>query len=205
MKAIDLSHTLFAGMDVYPGDETVPAIDRLSDHGDGQHRSSAFGMGCHTGTHIDLPLHFKAGEPALESFPLEGCFGRARVFAAPPGRITAAALDGADLSGLDFVLLRTGWERHWGTPRYYRDWPWLDPGLADLLAGAGLRGVGLDSPSVDPLGARASHERLAAAGLVNVENLANLDRLPDEGFLFAALPLRLEGAEASPVRAVALI
>jgi len=192
-------------MDVYPGDETAPAIERLSDHGDGQHRSSAFGMGCHTGTHIDLPLHFKAGEPALEDYPLARCFGRARVFTVPQGRITATALDGIDLSDLDFVLLRTGWERHWGTPRYYRDWPWLDPGLADLLACAGLCGVGLDSPSVDQLDVHASHEKLAAAGLINVENLANLGRLPDESFLFVAMPLKLEGAEASPVRAVALI
>jgi kynurenine formamidase len=121
------------------------------------------------------------------------------------GRIAADVLDGADLADLDFVLLRTGWERHWGTPRYYRDWPWLEPALAERLAGAGLRGVGLDSPSVDPLDEGASHERLAAGGLINVENLANLDRLPDGPFLFMAFPLRLQGAEASPVRAVALL
>lgn len=205
MRTIDLSHTLRTGMDVYPGDETVPAVERLSEHGTGTHQSSALAMGCHTGTHIDLPLHFRAGEPALESYSLDGCCGQARVFTVPDGRIPADALADADLAGLDFVLLRTGWERHWGTPRYYRDWPWLDPALADLFAGAGLRGVGLDSPSIDPLGASDAHQRLAAAGLINVENLANLDRLPDGPFLFAAFPLRLEGSEASPVRAVALL
>jgi len=205
MDVIDLSHILRTGMAVYPGDETVPRIDRLSEHGEGKHQSSALAMGCHTGTHVDLPLHFRAGEPALEAFPPAGCAGRARVLDAPAGRIPADALDGADLADLDFVLLRTGWERHWGTPRYYDGWPWLDPDLADRLADAGLRGVGLDSPSIDPLGGSTVHERLAAAGLINVENLANLDRLPDGPFLFAAFPLRLEGAEASPVRAVALL
>jgi len=205
MQVIDLSHTLRTDMAVYPGDETVPAIRRLSEHGDGRHQSSALVAGCHAGTHIDLPLHFKAGEPSLEAYPLEGCIGRARVFTVPQGRIPADALAGADLSGVCFVLLRTGWERHWGTSAYYRDWPWLEPGLAELLAGAGLRGVGLDSPSIDPLDGEVSHGILAAAGLINIENLANLDRLPDEDFLFAALPLKLEGAEASPVRAVALI
>jgi len=205
MEVVDLSHTLRTGMPVYPGDETVPVIRRLSEHGEGSHQSSALVTGCHAGTHIDLPLHFRAGAPPLEDYPPEGCIGRARVFDVPQGRIPADALDGADLADVDFVLLRTGWERHWGAPAYYRDWPWLEPGLAERLAGAGLRGVGLDSPSIDPRGGQASHEILAAAGLINVENLANLDRLPDEGFLFAALPLKLEGAEASPVRAVALI
>ncbi|MBA4377307.1 MAG: hypothetical protein C0395_01385 [Gemmatimonas sp.] len=73
------------------------------------------------------------------------------------------------------------------------------------MAEAGLKGVGLDSPSIDPFGVETAHLILAEAGLINIENLAALDRLPAGPFRFAALPLRLAGAEASPVRAVAWV
>ncbi len=205
MKLLDLSHTIKTDMPAYPGDTSRTFIERLSAHGEASHQASSFSMGCHVGTHIDLPLHFRDGEPGLDTYPPMGCLGRARVFPAPQGAIGTDVFTATDLSSLDFVLLRTGWSRRWGTSGYYEDWPWLDSEAAEMLAGAGLRGVGLDGPSVDPLGGQAAHEILAAAGLINVENLTNLDQLPDDPFLFMALPLKLSGAEASPVRAVALL
>jgi kynurenine formamidase len=203
MKLIDLSHVLETGMAVYPGDPVSPRIQRLSDHGAGSHRSSALDTGCHAGTHIDLPLHFLAGEPALEAFPAERCVGTAVVVDAPAGAAPPSVLDGVDPAGLDFVLLRTGWSRHWGTPRYYADWPHLAPATARRLAAMSLKGVGLDTPSIDPFGEETAHRLLAAAGLINIENLANLAALPAGRFELLVLPLRLSGAEASPVRAVA--
>ena len=113
--------------------------------------------------------------------------------------------DGADLSTVDFLLFDTGWDRHWGTDRYYRDWSWLSPDLARLLAAAGLKGVGLDTPSLDPHGAQTAHDICAPAGLINLENLANLGAVPATGFTLMALPLKLVETEASPVRAVALV
>jgi kynurenine formamidase len=81
----------------------------------------------------------------------------------------------------------------------------LSPELARFLAGAGLKGVGLDTPSLDPYGAQVAHDICAPAGMINLENLANLGALPAVGFTLFALPLKLEGTEASPVRAVALV
>jgi kynurenine formamidase len=77
--------------------------------------------------------------------------------------------------------------------------------MAMLLAQSKLKGVGLDTPGVDPLGVRSVHDLFAAAGMINVENLANLAALPEVPFDFIVFPLKLAGAEASPVRAVALI
>lgn len=122
-----------------------------------------------------------------------------------PGPLGPAVLDGVDLGGADFVLFDTGWSRHWGQPAYYASWPWLSEPLAARLAEAGLKGVGLDTPSLDDRDGRAAHDLFAAAGMVNLENLANLGSLPSAGFLVLALPLPLVGAEASPVRAVALL
>jgi len=209
MRVIDLSHTIVAGMDQYPGDDQPLRLLTRTEHGPANHMSSALEFGCHVGTHIDTPLHFRAGEPGLGTGPLDAFWGRARVIDAPagdqPGPLAAGSLDDLDLEHLDFLLFRTGWERHWGSDRYYAAWPYLGEELTERIATADLRGIGLDSPSLDPLGGQAAHARLAARGMINIENLANLAALPSRPFELFVLPLRLEGTEGSPVRAVALV
>ncbi len=209
MRVIDLSHTIVSGMDQYPGDDQPLRLLRRTEHGPANHMSSSLEFGCHVGTHIDTPLHFRAGEPGLDALPLDACWGRARVVDTPagqrPGALSAGSLEELDLENLDFLLLRTGWERHWGTPRYYQEWPYLATELARVVVRAGLKGVGLDSPSLDALGGHEAHDLCAAAGMINIENLANLTALPDEPFTLLVLPLKLAGCEASPIRAAALI
>jgi arylformamidase len=209
VEFVDLTHPIVTGMAQWPGDDQPLAVRRLSDHGPGSHMSSAVAFGCHVGTHIDLPLHFRAGEPDLGLLPPEAFIGRARVVRAghgeAAGALPATLLDGVDTSDLDFVLFDTGWSRHWGTGRYYREWPWYGEDLAGRLAAAGLKGTGLDTPSLDPHGGQRAHDICAAAGLINVENLTGLGSLPAAAFTLFVLPLRLAGAEASPVRAVALV
>jgi len=209
LQLIDLSHTITPGMAQWPGDRQPLAIHRRSEHGAESHMSSALEFGCHVGTHIDLALHFKAGAPPIEELPLAAFGGRARVIRAGDGTtagpLGADLLDGMDLADLDFVLFDTGWARHWGGDRYYREWPWYGEDLARRLAAAGLKGSGLDTPSLDPFAGQAAHDICAAAGLINIENLAGLDRLPDAPFTLLVLPLKLAGTEASPVRAAALL
>lgn len=207
MQLIDLSHTIESQMAQWPGDEQPLRLIRQSEHGPGSHLSSALALGCHVGTHIDAALHFRDGEPALHELPVGHFAGRAVVVRTDVGDCPEALgpeiLEGTDLSEVDFVLLHTGWDQHWGTPRYYQQWPWLSTALARALAAANLQGVGLDTPSLDVLNGHVAHEICAEAGLINIENLTNLAALPDGPFLFMALPLKLHGTEASPVRAVA--
>ena len=209
MRLVDLSHTIVSGMAQWPGDRQPLVLHRQSRHGPESHMSSSLEMGCHVGTHIDAPLHFLDGQPGLDALPPERFVGPGRVIAAPasdpPAAIGPEVLDGIDLSGVDFVLLDTGWSRHWGTALYYRHWPWLSPELAERLAAAGLKGVGLDTPSLDTFDGQKAHEICAAAGLINVENLTGLEAMAGCDFLLLALPLKLDATEASPVRAVAWV
>lgn len=210
---VDLSHPIVSGMPQWPGDSQSLRVVRLCDHGEGPCRSSRLELGCHVGTHVDAPGHFLAGAPGVAELPPDRFCGPAVVVRpgdgpgspVSPGPLGPEALAGVDLRGVDFVLFDTGWSRHWGQPAYYASWPWLSEPLAARLAAAGLKGVGLDTPSLDDRDGRAAHDLFAAAGMVNLENLANLDSLPSAGFLVLALPLPLVGAEASPVRAVALL
>jgi kynurenine formamidase len=209
LPLIDLSHVVASGMPQWPGDAQPLAIHRNSVHGPDSHMSSSVAFGCHVGTHIDAPLHFLDGAPGVDAMPLDRFTGPALVVRCGDGETAAAigpeVLDGHDLAEVDFVLFATGWDRHWGTPRYYEEWPWLAPALAERLAAAGLKGVGLDTPSLDPYDGQAAHDICAPAGMINVENLANLGALPERGAELIVLPLKLDGTEASPVRAVARV
>ena len=209
MRLIDLSHAVVPDMPQWPGDGQPLRIVRTAEHGQGPYRSSRLEIGCHVGTHVDAPAHFLAGAGGVDDLPLDRFAGTAVVVrpspAPGPGPLPAALLDGVDLAGIDFVLLDTGWARHWGQPRYYEQWPFLSTALAERLAGARLKGVGLDTPSLDDFAGHAAHDICAAAGLVNLENLANLAALPQRGFRLLALPLKLADTEASPVRAAALL
>lgn len=213
LHLVDLSHPIVTGMPQWPGDGQSLRIVRLADHGDAPCRSSRLELGCHVGTHMDAPSHFLAGAPGVAELPPGRCCGPAAVIRPARGAdghvgcgpLGEEVLDGVDLAGVDFVLFDTGWSRHWGQPAYYAQWPWLSGPLAARLAAAGLKGVGVDTPSLDDAAGRVAHDLFAAAGMVNLENLAHLGSLPACGFLLLALPLPLTGAEASPVRAVALM
>lgn len=207
MAIIDLSHKIHGGMTGYPGDEAPRLVPTLTHAADGI-LSSRIELSCHTGTHIDSPLHFRDGRPSVAEMSPAACAGPAirleASFGAAPGPLAAELLTAVDLAGVDFVLVHTGWDRFWGTERYYSSWPFLDLELARLLANADLKGVGLDTPSVDRRDGREVHDLFAACGYVNIENLTNLASLPPGHFTFMALPLKLVGVEASPVRAVAV-
>jgi arylformamidase len=209
MRWIDLSHEIRGGMDQYPGDQRPVRLIRDCEHGVDPYLATSLEIGCHVGTHLDAPLHFGPGRPGVDALPLSACAGPARVLdvraVAAAGPLPANLLPAAWCPDVDFLLLHTGWSRHWRTPQYYDGWPWLAADLADRLAAAGLKGVGIDGPSVDDLDRRACHDIFAAAGMVNLENLTGLAALPPEPFLLVALPLKLHATEASPVRAAALI
>lgn len=208
-KLMDLSHTIVADMAQWPGDTQPLQLHRRSRHGEDTHMSSSLEFGCHVGTHIDAPLHFLAGQPGIDSLPLARFMGPALVIRCGDGERTEALgpelLDGVDLSGIDFVLFDTNWSQHWGQDLYYERWSWLSPALAERLAAAELKGVGLDTPSLDPYAGQAAHDICAPAGMINIENLTNLRALPERGFILQVMPLKLSETEASPVRAVALL
>jgi kynurenine formamidase len=209
LRLVDLSHPIVSGMPQWPGDRQPLRVVRCSEHGPGSPESSRVEFGCHIGTHVDAPRHFLAGAAGVDDLPLDRFAGSALVIRpgpeVGPGPLAAAVLDHVGLDGIEWVLFDTGWARYWGQPCYYQDWPWLSPELAERLAGAALKGVGVDTPSLDGFAGHRAHDICAAAGMVNLENLANLPALPLRGFHVLALPLKLAATEASPVRAAALL
>lgn len=166
----------------------------------------------HVGTHADAPLHVLPGAPGAEAFPLDVFGGPATVIELPPGAMARATAGGANVELADLepllpahmerLLVRTGVDAASGFPTA---WPALSPRCVQALCARGLRLLGVDAPSVDPRESKTldTHRTLFGAGAYNLENL-DLRDVPPGRYVLAAYPMRLEGLDAAPVRAVLL-
>jgi kynurenine formamidase len=112
-----------------------------------------------------------------------------------------------EIKANDFVLFHTGWSQLWGSPAYYSNFPVLNEESAKYLASFHLKGTGSDTISFDPSDSTdlPVHHTLLAKGMILIENLVNLERLPKSGFIFSCLPLKIKDGDGSPVRAVGII
>ena len=197
MPIIDLTHRITDGMAVYPGDPAVSLRPVLA-FPHQPCRVSQLSFGSHTGTHMDAPAHMLEEGQTLDQYPVEGFCGAARVFSGD------ADFSQLDLSGLDFVLLDFHWAQRWGSPDFFHGYPALTAENARILASSGLKGVGMDTPSVDnEASGLALHHILLGSGLVLIESMGNLKRLPQSPVNLFALPLKWKGSDGAPCRAVA--
>jgi kynurenine formamidase len=169
----------------------------------------------HASTHMDAPYHFVQEGKTLEQVALEKCCGPALVIdlsaLGPRAPITVDHLAPyAERIGPGTrLLLRTDWSTHADLPDYRTDYPRITLPLARWLAGRKIALLGVEPPSVADMSNREEligvHQALLGAEIVIVEGLANLDKLQDlRQVTFIALPLKLEGGDGSPVRAIAI-
>lgn len=209
MRIIDLTRTITEDMPVYPGTDQPVLEVACTKETDGfeERRLTMFS---HTGTHVDAPAHLLQDGPSLGSLAAERFVGPACVLdlrdAGPEVSRAAIKAHAPDLERTRFALLRTGWDRYWGTPRYFEGYPVLSVSAAKWLANFELKGIGLDCISPDPVGAAGYevHRVFLERGMVIVENLTHLEQVP-QGALFSALPLKIARGDGSPVRAVAMV
>jgi len=213
-RLVDLSHAIEHGLRTYPG-LPEPAISTYLSHDESRARyapGTEFHIGriemiANTGTYLDSPFHRYRDGADLSALSLESLADlRGHVVDAPASgrRVTASELPDADLAG-KAVLFRTGWSRHWGTPRYFEPHPFLDGEVAKRLVAARVALVGIDSLNIDDTrgGERPVHSALLRAGIPIVEHLTGLDGLPASGFRFFAVPVKVRGMGTFPVRAFA--
>jgi kynurenine formamidase len=206
----DLSWPLYDQMPVYPGDPPCQ-VSRPHTHETDGVQLTHLALGCHTGTHLDVPRHFIPTGPAIEAIPLSSFLGHAAVFSIPwqPEQpIDLARADWSIWQPGDFVLLATDWEHRGGTTAFFQDIPSFAPGTAEFLIEKNIRLFGLDLPTVREVvrpgfDKRHMHRELLASGMILVESLANLASLAGRRIYFCAVPLLIPGADGSPVRAFA--
>lgn len=211
MRIVDLSHPITEDMPVWPG-SPAPVFSPLGTIASDGFAEQLVALGSHTGTHLDAPAHMIEGGRTLDSFD-------AAWFCGKGGLVDLDMHDGHPVrrdellryqqlfEESDYLLLRTGWSRYWGMPGYFYRYPVLDPDTASWIAMFSLKGVGIDAPSFDIPDSRdyPVHKAFLGQDTLLVENLSSLDLLPEAGFMFCVFPPRIVRAEASPVRAVAML
>jgi arylformamidase len=222
MTVVDLS------LPIRPHVRWKTEVTVVSDFEDPNHpfRSSRLAMPGHGFTHCDGFNHFLRGAPSVDAMPLETWIGDAAVVdlthVGPNTGVGAGDLEAraGHLRRGDIALLRTDWPRRrsWETREFWTEAPYTTGEACGWLVARGVKAVGYDYPPDFPIrylvtGERrairpeewATHHTFFPAGVGVIEYLTNLDRLGRDRVRFVALPLRLEGGDGAPARAVALL
>jgi arylformamidase len=201
---LDVSRPISARSDPWPGDTPFSAEVTWA-LGDGRSAVNvcAFRSTTHMGTHVDAPWHFLPGGATVDRLPLDAFVGPARVIDALGARGALLPSEGLlrQLEGVERALFRT---RDRTDPYAFpRDFAGLDPALAEELARRRVKLFGTDAPSADAPGSEGlpAHKALAR-GPCHILEWLDLAHAPPGDYELIALPLRLEGLDASPVRAV---
>lgn len=200
-KLRDITQPLHTDIAVWPGDPPF-RFDRMAsiDRGD-PYNLGAISLGLHTGTHVDAPYHFDDAGATVADLSLAPFIGPCRVI----------HLDHPDTIGADMLaqhahnlpaclLIRT---ESSPSDHFVSDFTCIDEAAANWIVEHKIQLLGIDTPSVDPTDSEHHpiHHRLLKAGIPILENL-NLRDVPAGDYELIALPLRIEHAEAAPVRAV---
>lgn len=212
MRLIDLSHTIEHGTITYRGLPAPIICDHLSREQSRERYAAGteFQIGkiemvANTGTYLDTPYHRYADGFDLSGLELDSIAElECLVVDSSDTSIGVPAFLTSDVRG-KAVLVRTGWSAHWGTDRYFEGHPFLTEAAATYLRDSGARLVGIDSYNIDDVsgGERPVHSVLLRAGIPIVEHLCNLATLPERGFRFSAVPVKVKGMGTFPVRAYA--
>lgn len=232
---VDLTHAYDEETIFWPtaeGFRRITTADGLTENGY-YYASGDITLSEHGGTHLDAPVHFAEGKWTSDEIPLERLMGPAvvvdvseRAAGDPDYQVTAEDLQAWEaehgpISDGTILLLRTGYGQYWPDRVRYMGtdergpeavaklhFPGLHPDAARwLVENRRIDAVGLDTPSIDYGQSQLfeTHRVLFAANVPALENVANLDQLPETGATVVALPMKIRGGSGGPVRIIAFV
>jgi arylformamidase len=196
----DISVPIRPEMHIYRGNPGV-SLARHESIADGAHANvSRLELGVHSGTHVDGALHFIDGAAGTEALPLETMVGPVEVIDATAIEtdLDEAALRSLALGSSERVLLKTKNSELWDLPEFTHDFIRLTGTGARYLIELGVRLIGIDYLSIGDVDA---HRELLGAGVVAVEGL-DLRNVEPGSYELICLPIRLEGSDGAPSRAI---
>jgi kynurenine formamidase len=195
--------------------------------------ANSYSAGEHGGTHMDAPLHFAKGMPAVDQIPLERLFAQAVMIDVQDraAKNRDYLVNISDIENWEkkngripdgcILLIRTGWGKFYpnraqylGTDRRGEQavaelhFPGIDPAAASwIVKNRKVSILGIDTASIDRGQSQffEVHQILFKAGICALENVANMDQLPAKGFEVIALPMKIKGGSGAPTRIVAIL
>jgi arylformamidase len=203
MALYDISRRIAPGIAVWPGDTPFQNHFVMQMQKGDSCNVGTVTMSVHTGSHTDAPFHFEDRGLDISEVPLDKYLGPATVIEIP----SAKCIEPRHIVGLDYgktsrILFKTKASAR-PNDAWDEDFVYLSEAAAELLGQNAVQLVGLDSPSVDPFRSKTltAHKILLRYGVAILEGL-NLQAVPPGEYELIALPLKLAGLDASPVRAV---
>jgi kynurenine formamidase len=218
---IDLTRPIHTGMPVFPaitktflgvyqGHKEVPSSAIFSA------QTNILVMSDHAGTHIDAPIHFNPTGTGIDQFPIDLAFGPAVLqdfsFKKSGDVVTVqevkGKLEGIGVNPKDikYILFRTGAAELYNTDKYMSYFLEIHVDAVEWMVSQDILVFGVDASTVDRAPGRTTHMFMRKKTCYHIENLANLDKLPqDRIFTFICTPLILKDSSASPIRAVAAV
>ncbi|MDN5213776.1 cyclase family protein [Fulvivirgaceae bacterium BMA12] len=207
MKIIDLTLPYNPAM---PGVEIEQAKTLAADGWNAQ----TLHLYSHAGTHMDAPWHFGVSNQTIDQLSLDQCIGLCRIAdlgaVTPKHLITVEDLGPvADKTGEgDSLIIKTGWSQFSGTDKYRHELPRISEGLAQWCVEKKIKMLGVEPPSVADVNNLEEvthiHKILLSGNVTIVEGLTNLSAIEKETFTLIVLPLKIEGGDGAPARAIAL-
>lgn len=201
MEYIDLTYKLKNEIPEYPGDpKTKLDYFKKADETDS---STLFKLetGLHTGTHMDSPFHYITNGKKISQLPLENFIGGASInYVESKSKEILVKNCNLKNSKEKIAIIITGWGEYFGSKKYFYENPYISNELADMIIEKNIKGIAIDTCSVDKYGENTIHKKLLENNVWIVENITNCDDLNKTNYNSFFIPLNIE-AEASPVRA----
>lgn len=231
-RMVDMSHTFDDKTIYWPTDKPFRWERRVwGPTANGYFYASAnYAASEHGGTHLDSPIHFAEGGDTAEKISLKRLVGPAVVIdiakacqADPDHELTDEEInrwetENGRIESESIVVIRTGWGKRWPDKKTYMgtdvpgdvaglSFPGIGAKAAELLKSRGVKGVAIDTASVDRGKSKdfMAHRILYAANIYGIENLANAEALPTRGAVLIALPMKIGGGSGGPVRVMAIL
>jgi arylformamidase len=217
MEIIDLTYPIVHGMSHFAAPwHTDIFVEQMGTIECVGRETRKITLGTHSGTHMDAPLHFIPKGNSIDKIPLDRLIGDVtiiRLTNLPEDTcISRQMIEPFPLSRR--IIFFTGRGQRWNTNAYYHGYPYLSLDAAQYLVDNGVDLIGLDTPSPDDSRTRIgnpainadedspAHKFFLSHGVILVEYLANLESLKDyNGWKLIVMPLKIAGADGSPVRA----
>ncbi|NLN03437.1 MAG: cyclase family protein [Clostridiaceae bacterium] len=202
MKLIDLSHVIYDGMPVYPGDPNTK-LSQIKYYEHDEYNNFKLDICMHSGTHVDAPMHLTESKQLVSEIPLESFMGDGCVLDVRGHEVITMKEEYKYLIKEGCILLLyTGFDEYYGTDKYYENHPCIDMDSCKFLVNMTIKMVGMDIPSPDKC-LFEIHKKLLSNNIYIIENLTNLDKLLEtDRFEIFAFPLKIK-ADSSISRVVA--
>lgn len=209
-EVVDLSHEINENMTVYMGSEK-PKLEEVYTMDEHSFRERKLTLFSHIGTHMDAPAHMIKDGKFLDDYEIDKFIGKA--FIADCKNFKSEYIDMNDLKlyedklkAIDFFIINTNSYKNFSNDNYYLDFPTLTKEAANYLLEFKLKGIGIDTLSIDKLSSKDYylHNIFLKNEILIIENLNNLDLLENQIFTLNVFPLKLKKADGSPIRAVGI-